>query len=84
MIKIYGNAWHSSYQIKKYKNKIIYDQLAHIGRGGYRTVLSSTKMKVTLPKEASGQVWSGFYRNAAGFTGILHGQINFVSMMHSD
>lgn len=22
-------AWHSSYQIKKYKNKIIYDQLAH-------------------------------------------------------
>ena len=51
----------------------------HIG-----TVLSSTKMKVTLPKEASGQVWSGFYRNAAGFTGTLHGQINFVLMMHSD
>lgn len=30
----HGNAWHSSYQMKKYKNKTIFDLMAHIGVKG--------------------------------------------------
>lgn len=72
---------------KIYIKKIIHDLLAHIGvkgtEWGSSPKWSSSSKKRLRLSEVSGQLWIDFYRDVAGFTWILDGQIHFKMMLHS-